>query len=68
VTYGYNPPVSDAEARQLLADAREKAQRILEQLRAERTQFHTAPQALMDAIAAAEQALAAIEAAQAKRS
>jgi hypothetical protein len=61
--------VSDAEARQLLADARDKAQRILEQLREERKQFEKPPpQALIDAIAAAEQALAAIEAALAERS
>ena len=58
-----SPAVSDAEARQLLADARDKAQRILEQLREERKQFeNAAPQPLIDAIAAAEQALAAIEA------
>jgi hypothetical protein len=60
--------VSDAEAQQLLADAREKARRILEQLRAERMQFPSPPQQLTDAIAAAEQTLAAIEAAIQERS
>jgi hypothetical protein len=52
-----------------LADAREKARRILEQLQAERTQFPSSPpRELTDAIAAAEQALAAIEAALQERS
>jgi hypothetical protein len=60
--------VSDAEAQQLLADAREKARRILEQLRAEQTKFPSPPHQLTDAIAAAEQALAAIEAALQERS
>jgi hypothetical protein len=61
--------VSDAEAQPLLADAREKVRRILEQLRAERTQFSSPPpHELTDAIAAAEQALAAIEAALTGRS